>query len=107
MIISPIRNVSISPFAWAQATLPVKDNGLGIRSANFLAPSAFLSSVSATEDLIHCILPSCFGFLKPFLWPLPFLVGLSVMIFHPAFSSIFSSECLGHLLGDEGSRQPP
>ena len=59
---------------------PVKDSGLRIHGAVFLAPLAFLSSVSATEGFIHCILPSPFGPIRPLLWPLHFLVSLRVMI---------------------------
>ena len=43
--------------AWAQATLPVKMGGLGIRSAVQLAPSAFLASAAASSDLVHHIIP--------------------------------------------------
>jgi len=43
--------------AWAQATLPIRVGGLGVRSASVLAPSAYLSSYTATADLVHTILP--------------------------------------------------
>ena len=33
---------------WTQATLPVKDGGLGICSVIVLAPSAFLASAAGT-----------------------------------------------------------
>ena len=43
-----------------QATLPVKSGGLGIHSAIHLASSVFLSSASASNDLVHHILPPRF-----------------------------------------------
>src|SRR6218665_1350829 len=36
---------------WLQASLPVKDGGLGIRSAATLALSAFLASAASTSEL--------------------------------------------------------
>ena len=48
-----------------QASLPVKLGGLGVRSAAQVAPSAYLASVAATEELVslispinHCALPA-------------------------------------------------
>ena len=43
--------------AWLQASLPVNQGGLGIRSAGQLAPSAFLASTAASSTLAHLILP--------------------------------------------------
>ena len=43
---------------WAQATLPVRVGGLGMRSASVLVPSAYLSSSAATADFVHTILPA-------------------------------------------------
>jgi len=40
-----------------QASLPVRDGGLGIRCAVMLAPSAFLTSAAGTSDLQDRILP--------------------------------------------------
>jgi hypothetical protein len=40
-----------------QLSLPVRWGGLGIRSAAFLAPSAFLSSASASDPLVQRLLP--------------------------------------------------
>ncbi len=48
--------------AWAQATLPVKLGGLGIRSAVSVAPSAFLASVHSTSELVSEILPPTYAF---------------------------------------------
>jgi len=39
-----ILNVDINNDQWLQASLPVGDGGLGIRSAEMLAPSAYLAS---------------------------------------------------------------
>ena len=36
--------------AWAQATLPIRVGGLGVRSASVSAPSAYLSSSAATAE---------------------------------------------------------
>lgn len=40
-----------------QATLPVKDGGLGIRSVIMLAASAVVTSVAGTRQIQHIILP--------------------------------------------------
>ena len=58
-IVSEITNIHFpedSP-SWSQATLPVRSGGLGIRSAAQVAPSAFLSSMAASTDLVRCIVP--------------------------------------------------
>ena len=39
--LSPILNVDLDDSQWLQATLPVKNIGIGIRSVTMLAPSAF------------------------------------------------------------------
>jgi len=44
-------NTAISDTAWIQASLPVRDGGLGVRSVSKLAPSAFLASAASTQDL--------------------------------------------------------
>ena len=59
-IVSTVTNTNLDDNAWIQATLPVKSGGLSIRSAIHLAPSAFLSSASASNDLVHHILPPRF-----------------------------------------------
>ena len=43
--------------AWLQASLPVGNGGLGIRSAVHLAPSAFLASADAASTVIRQLLP--------------------------------------------------
>ena len=51
-----ITNVDISNDPWRQARLPVRFGGLGIRTAEHLAASAFLASHYATEVLVERIL---------------------------------------------------
>ena len=55
--LSAILNVDMSDNQWLQASLPVRDGGLGIRSAVMLAPSAFLASAAGTTELKALILP--------------------------------------------------
>ena len=56
--LSAILNVDLNDDQWAQASLPVRNGGLGIRSAQMLAPSAFLASAASTLELQQSILPS-------------------------------------------------
>ena len=53
-----ITNNALSAHSWTQASLPIKDGGLGIRSVVSLAPSAFLASAASTRDLQSLILRS-------------------------------------------------
>jgi len=55
--LSVILSVDLSDDQWAQASLPVRNGGLGIRSAQMLAPSAFLASAASTFELQQSILP--------------------------------------------------
>ena len=55
--LSQIANVEIDDLAWTQANLPVGEGGLGIRSVALLAPSAFLASAAATQELQSDLLP--------------------------------------------------
>ena len=57
-LLSTVLNVSVdvSCPSWTQASLPVRLGGLGIRSAEQLAPSCYLSSAAASCCLIHLIL---------------------------------------------------
>jgi len=43
-----ILNVDINSDHWLQASSPVRDGGLGIRSAEMLASSAYLASAAST-----------------------------------------------------------
>ena len=58
-IVSNITNIRFEDNqpSWVQATLPVNSGGLGIRSVDHLAPSAFLASADGTVALVHQILP--------------------------------------------------
>ena len=48
--------MDLSENQWIQASLPVGDGGIGIRSAQMLAPSAFLASAASTPQLQQSIL---------------------------------------------------
>src|SRR6218665_2848322 len=56
--LSSILNVELSDENWLQASLPVKDSGLWIRSAATLALSAFLASAASTSEHQANLLPS-------------------------------------------------
>jgi len=56
--LSQLLKVTLINEQWVQASLPVKDGGLGIRRVAQIAPSAFLASASAAAPLISAILPS-------------------------------------------------
>ena len=62
--LSSILNVDISDDQWNQASLPIKDGGLGIRSAASLATSAFLASAARTDDLQSRILPQAISTIQ-------------------------------------------
>ena len=53
--LTSILNVDLNENQW---TLPVGDGGLGIRSAQMLAHSAFLASAASTFQLQHAVHPS-------------------------------------------------
>ena len=57
--LSQITNVLLCDRNWTQATLPVKNGGLGIRCAVDLAPAAFLSSASSTLAIQQALLRLC------------------------------------------------
>jgi len=46
-----LLNINMSDDQWIQASLPVRNGGLGIRSAVMLATSAFLASAAGTRNL--------------------------------------------------------
>ena len=52
-----ILNVTLEDEQWIQATLPVKNGGLGIRKAIQIAPSAYLASAFGSANLVYSILP--------------------------------------------------
>jgi len=53
-----ILNIHLTDDQWIQASLPVRNGGLVIRSATMLAPSTFLASATGTSDLQNKILRS-------------------------------------------------
>ena len=53
-----ILNVELSTLQWTQACLPIRDGGLGVRTTDSLATSAFLASAMSTLALQELILPS-------------------------------------------------
>lgn len=57
--VSDICNTDLSDIQWIQASLPVRNGGLGIRRVSSLAPSAFLASAAGTLDLQAKILLRC------------------------------------------------
>ena len=54
--LTTILDVDISNDHWLQASLYVRNGGLGIRSVEILAPSAFLASAAFTLQLQNAIL---------------------------------------------------
>ena len=54
--ITDVINININDNQWTQATLSVKDGGLGIRSVTVLAPSAFMASAAGTLRIQNDIL---------------------------------------------------
>ena len=62
--LSKVLNVDLNDDQWLQASLPVGEGGLGIRSAQMLAPSAFLASAASTSALEQSILPDSVSLLE-------------------------------------------
>ena len=54
--VSHICNVSLTDDQWLQASLPVRNGGLGLRHVSSLASSAFLASAAGTRRLQDQIL---------------------------------------------------
>jgi len=48
--LSTTLNVDLDDQRWAQASLPVRWGGLGVRSIVLLAPSAYLASAASTME---------------------------------------------------------
>ena len=57
--VSLISNSVLSDDQWLQASLPIKDGGLGIRRVSSLATPAFLASAASTLPLQSRILAAC------------------------------------------------
>jgi len=54
-----ITNSDLSDLQWIQASLPVRDGGLGARRVSSLALPAFLASAESTQSLQDDILTDC------------------------------------------------
>ena len=54
--LAAILNVNVSDDVWAQASLPIRYGGLGMRRVNQVAPSAYLSASHRCEELITSLL---------------------------------------------------
>jgi len=54
--LTKIINVDLSDTSWSQANLHVRWGGVGVRSLDDLAPSAFLASAFLTQPLIESLL---------------------------------------------------
>ena len=57
--VSTIANTDFTDIQWIQASLPVRNGGLGVRRVSSLAPSAFLASAAGTHDFQELILAKC------------------------------------------------
>ena len=57
--IGRITNSNLSDTQWLQASLPVRDGGLGIRRVASLALPAYLASAAGSRPLQSQILSSC------------------------------------------------
>ena len=53
-----IVNIRLSDIQWTQATLPIREGGLGIRRLQMLASSAYLASAASARNLGSAILQS-------------------------------------------------
>ena len=53
-----LDNLWLDAEDWAQASLPVRFGGVGVRSVEDIAPSAFLSSMHASAAMIQILLPA-------------------------------------------------
>ena len=53
-----IVNIKLNDTQWIQATLPIRDGGLGIRRVTMLASSAYIASAASTRNLGAAILGS-------------------------------------------------
>ena len=67
IIIQLITNSDLSDIQWTQASLPDKDDGLGVRRVSSLALPAFLASAASTLSLQVDILAECPNFNNDFL----------------------------------------
>ncbi len=57
-VLSRVTNIDYSGTAcWTQTTLPIRWGGLGVRCAEFLAPSAFLASAAGAAEFMSKLIP--------------------------------------------------
>ena len=54
-----IINISLNKHQWMQASLPIRDGGLGLRRVSSLASSAYMASAASTLELQAAILTKC------------------------------------------------
>ena len=59
--LSRITNINYSNMAWAQASLPVRSGGLGVRKANDIALPCYISSALTAQTLVEAIIPPSAG----------------------------------------------
>ena len=59
LTLSNITNIKITDEQWRQASLPVKAGGIGVRSVISIAPPAFLSSSTSTQQLQALLVGKC------------------------------------------------
>ena len=50
-----LLNTKLSNNSWLQATLPIKLGGLGLRSLESIASSAFLASIHKSQNIINIL----------------------------------------------------
>ena len=72
--IQRITNSNLSDIQWLQASLPVKDGGLGVRRVSSLAIPAYLALAASTLSLQADILSGCACTDDSYLVLLVFLV---------------------------------
>ena len=48
-----ILNISLNDIQWIQATLPIRDGGLGVRCVSMLATSAYISRIDQVTRQCH------------------------------------------------------
>ena len=68
-------NVDVSGDAWAQASLPLRHGGLGVRKVSDLALPCYLASLHATRELTATILPPSSTVGQDTTGPLPAAVA--------------------------------
>src|SRR5688572_16608480 len=56
IINNKVLNTELSDMQWLQASLTVRDGGLGTRRVSMLASSAYLASTASTDSLVSAIL---------------------------------------------------